>query len=775
MPKIKKGKKYMLEYSEETLQKALFEIKAGKPKKTVALKYNIPRATLQFRLSKRFTKTEKGPATYLRKEEELELEQWIIESQRKGFPRRKIDIQLSVQQFLNKDRRKTPFKNNFPGDRWYNGFLKRHPLLTHRTPEAVTSASAAVSEKDLKKWFSDIELYLKEKGYFEILTDLKRVFNGDETNFYYCPKLGRVVAPKGAKNIYEVDAGDAKQNLTVMFTFSADGSVTPPMIIFPNKRLPQAVRDSVPTDWGYALTDNGWMKSETFLYYIEHVLHAYLVRTSVTLPIILFVDGHRTHLTYEVSQLCSNLKIILVALYPNATRILQPADVASFRPLKNLWRYGVLKWRRDHPHINLRKEDFAPILKLAVSALTPQTIANGFKACGIYPWNSSAIDFTKCLGKKDNKHGGQVSKEVSEKVTLGSEESISFDQFKNIVGNEKLLELQELNQTDDVNLNCLKQIYEEFNKNHNIEGNSNDIFNDSFIQIAANNESIYTEEQIANMPIVIASCNEDANNRTYTGSDLLEADLAEDLADTFFEGVTNPEQVDNVEMLSNALIEKLPLTKEKYEPNVSEIEKSCDINIGPDTNKVEVSEIGMKETSERMLKENEPKLLECATSKQSIGVYLHNPKTPERKYKRETKRVSFVITSSGFKQMAEDKEKRKIELEEEKAKRKQKQIDRQAERGKNLKSKKQTETKKTTSKRPASHVRNVFNSFEETTPLVTNISVENGLCFICVTNINTLKSGIKCQKCTRTYHATCLKKKGIFKFFFVCATCIVKI
>lgn len=110
MSKIKRNKN-----NEETIQKALNEIRNGEPKKRVAQKYGIPRSTLQFRLGPRFSKIRPGPKTYLTEEEENLLEKWLIESHQKGFPRRKIDLQVSVKNFMDADGRPNPFKNNTPG------------------------------------------------------------------------------------------------------------------------------------------------------------------------------------------------------------------------------------------------------------------------------------------------------------------------------------------------------------------------------------------------------------------------------------------------------------------------------------------------------------------------------------------------------------------------------------------------------------------------------------------------------------------------------------
>jgi len=51
-------------------------------------------------------------------------------------------------------------------------------------------------------------------------------------------------------------------------------------------------------------------------------------------PLILFINGHRTHLTYQLSELCSELSIIVIFLYSNTQRLFLPLAVATFRPQK---------------------------------------------------------------------------------------------------------------------------------------------------------------------------------------------------------------------------------------------------------------------------------------------------------------------------------------------------------------------------------------------------------------------------------------------------------
>jgi hypothetical protein len=68
---------------------------------------------------------------------------WLLP---KGFPQRKLGVQLSVEVFLTVKQRKTPFKDNMPGNGWFQAFLCCHPELSTHTSESVTSSSATLDE-----------------------------------------------------------------------------------------------------------------------------------------------------------------------------------------------------------------------------------------------------------------------------------------------------------------------------------------------------------------------------------------------------------------------------------------------------------------------------------------------------------------------------------------------------------------------------------------------------------------------------------------------------
>ncbi|XP_072395058.1 uncharacterized protein [Diabrotica undecimpunctata] len=266
---------------------------------------------------------------------------------------------------------------------------------------------------------------------------------------------------KGSRNVYEIEH-NPKVNLTVIFTFSAIGNILPPMIIYPHKRLPNDILSAVPNSWGIGLTENGWMDNKNFYEYIGNIFNPYLDRNNITRPAILFVDGHKTHLTVQTSQLCTDLKIILVALYPNARRLLQPADVAAFKPLKTFWNKAVLQFRRDNPQKVLTKVQFAPVLKSAIDRLNSDVIRSGFRACGIFPWNSSALDYSKYLGEEFETENN-LDEHNDLPTLIDPNTTISYKQFCEIVGNDKIKELCPNNcktQSDDYQI--LKQIFSAF-------------------------------------------------------------------------------------------------------------------------------------------------------------------------------------------------------------------------------------------------------------------------------------------------------------------------
>lgn len=80
--------------------------------------------------------------------------------------------------------------------------------------------------------------------------------------------------------------------------------------------------------------------------------------------------------------------------------MIQPAHVSVFRFFKANWKSTIREWRSKPENVNkcLTKVTFTPLLAetVAKSSMT-EAIKNGFRACGLYPFDPNAVDYTKCV------------------------------------------------------------------------------------------------------------------------------------------------------------------------------------------------------------------------------------------------------------------------------------------------------------------------------------------------------------------------------------------
>ena len=126
---------------------------------------------------------------------------------------------------------------------------------------------------------------------------------------------------------------------------------------------------------------------------MKNIFFKWLVENYITFPVLLFVDGHSSYFNLQLMMFCKDKDIELLLLYPNATNIIQPLDVALFRTLKQHYNTSLRAWRIDHNAINMKKWMFAPVLKLTFEANDYSTaIQNGFRTCGLYPLDPDAPD-----------------------------------------------------------------------------------------------------------------------------------------------------------------------------------------------------------------------------------------------------------------------------------------------------------------------------------------------------------------------------------------------
>lgn len=227
--------------------------------------------------------------------------------------------------------------------------------------------------------------YLTEAGYTDVLDDPRRIFNVDETAIYLHPKKGRVPPKKGSSNVYNVTAGSEKECLTVLLGGNASNDLMPPMVLYHYLRTPFAVTDSTLRN-GFVIgqSRSGWMTVDSFYEYITNHFLPWLIDSGIPRPVMLFLDGHASHMSLQLSLFCRDNQIILVALLPNATHMLQPMDVGVFKSLKVNWKLGRQSWNANHLGQVFQKQDFGDCLRAALDTMKGNVdlFKSAFKATG---------------------------------------------------------------------------------------------------------------------------------------------------------------------------------------------------------------------------------------------------------------------------------------------------------------------------------------------------------------------------------------------------------
>lgn len=76
--------------------------------------------------------------------------------------------------------------------------------------------------------------------------------------------------------------------------------LVPPMVVFKYERIPANIANLMPVGWGIGKSESGWMTGETFFEYVSNIMFNWILANNIPLPVVLFVDGHTSHLTLKL-------------------------------------------------------------------------------------------------------------------------------------------------------------------------------------------------------------------------------------------------------------------------------------------------------------------------------------------------------------------------------------------------------------------------------------------------------------------------------------------
>lgn len=189
----------------------------------------------------------------------------------------------------------------------------------------------------------------------------------------------------------------------------------------------QTVLSDVGGNFGFNHTQCGWMKGDSFYFFVTEHLYPRWIELKSEFPVVLVIDGYSAHKSSKLFIWCKQHDVILLLLYPNSTHILQVLDIGIFAPLKTKYEELYAIWGDMNPTENFTELEFIKVLKATNDAtLQPATIINGWRASGLQPFNFENVNLHQLvtnvnvnLSSEENEHFPTQAKEC-----LSTEDSI---------------------------------------------------------------------------------------------------------------------------------------------------------------------------------------------------------------------------------------------------------------------------------------------------------------------------------------------------------------
>ena len=176
----------------------------------------------------------------------------------------------------------------------------------------------------MTKYFDDLGKIITENN-------LKgaHIWNMDETRKQFEHKPTKVCARKGSRNV-PGRTSNSRENVTILASVNAEGRVMPPMCIVKGKTV-RSIQSfcclDAPRDTVWTFQERDWMCDVLGELWFKDVFSAHC---GPKRPQLLLLDSHRSHDVLGLLDAAYEENIIVFALPPHCTHMLQPLVRPSF-------------------------------------------------------------------------------------------------------------------------------------------------------------------------------------------------------------------------------------------------------------------------------------------------------------------------------------------------------------------------------------------------------------------------------------------------------------
>ena len=145
------------------------------------------------------------------------------------------------------------------------------------------------------------------------------VWNVDETGLVTVHRPNKILASIGQKQVDKITSAERGKLITAVCAFNAAGTYVAPMLIFPRVYFYDRLLHGAPPQTVGVTSKSGWIDRGLFAKWLKHFIH--MVKPSVEDPHVLLLDGHVSHKSLEVVDLCRQNGITLLCFPPHTTHI----------------------------------------------------------------------------------------------------------------------------------------------------------------------------------------------------------------------------------------------------------------------------------------------------------------------------------------------------------------------------------------------------------------------------------------------------------------------
>ncbi|XP_022342950.2 uncharacterized protein LOC111136409 [Crassostrea virginica] len=386
----KKRGKYVASYSKETLQRAIEAIQNENMSFRKAEKtFHVPKSTLENHVSGKYDLNSRmGRKPALPEAVESKIVETLKHAAKQGIGVSRTQLLRRTGE-LCKRLRVTPFKGIQPSKDWWTGLKKRHPELTIRRSEKLSSSRARMMNPVVvDKYFTDLEQIVKDLN-----LEMKPhcIWNMDETGRSFEHTPVRVISDKKIRNVVG-KTSNSRSNVTITACVNAMGHWMPPMFVVKGKTsasLHGFNTEAAPVGSIWSYQENGWMTDVLGEKWFKNV---FLKECGPERPQLLILDGHSSHESLAILECALANNVQILSLPPHTTHILQPLDRAVFGPFSAAYNAACSEFMSENPLNMVNKWSFPGLIKIAwEKSFTEHNIQSGFQACGIYPLNKHVI------------------------------------------------------------------------------------------------------------------------------------------------------------------------------------------------------------------------------------------------------------------------------------------------------------------------------------------------------------------------------------------------